>query len=134
LQPMPPVKATPLNLAPNSANINTPTPSKPGSPSTRMNPSPNLQAGTSPIVIQPENISNPHELTAFVETVLSQLESNFDELSTQVLDRMSQMSSRIDSLESSIQELLSGDIGSTPSSPTPGTPAVRPQSLRGSTQ
>ncbi|ESK95947.1 heat shock factor-binding protein 1-like [Moniliophthora roreri MCA 2997] len=66
------------------------------------------------------NISSPHELTAFVETLLEQLDAKFDDMSTQILDRMSQMSSRVDALEASIQDIINGDA---PQSPTPtGTP------------
>ncbi|KAK1231888.1 hypothetical protein PQX77_004979 [Marasmius sp. AFHP31] len=61
------------------------------------------------------NISSPHELTAFVETLLEQLDSKFDEMSNQILERMTQMSTRVDALEASIQDIISGDI---PQSPT----------------
>ncbi|KAJ7590230.1 hypothetical protein C8J56DRAFT_937148 [Mycena floridula] len=85
-----------------------------------------------PVPVKPSNlrpamsstdISSPHELTAFVETLLEQLDSKFDEMSTQILDRMSQMSSRVDALELSIQDIINGDV-SVPQSPSPmpGTP------------
>ncbi|KAF9031523.1 hypothetical protein BDZ89DRAFT_984632 [Hymenopellis radicata] len=65
-----------------------------------------------------KEISSPHELTAFVETLLEQLDSKFDEMSTQILDRMSQMSTRVDALEASIQDIINGDISPTmPTSP-----------------
>ncbi|KIK58079.1 hypothetical protein GYMLUDRAFT_45627 [Collybiopsis luxurians FD-317 M1] len=69
------------------------------------------------------NISSPHELTAFVETLLEQLDSKFDEMSTQILDRMTQMSTRVDALEAAIQDIINGDLN-IPQSPTPnpGTP------------
>ncbi|KAJ3812296.1 heat shock factor binding protein 1-domain-containing protein [Lentinula lateritia] len=69
------------------------------------------------------NISSPHELTAFVETLLEQLDTKFDEMSSQILDRMDQMSTRVDALESSIQDIINGDL-SVPQSPSPipGTP------------
>ncbi|KAF8574940.1 hypothetical protein K439DRAFT_1250991, partial [Ramaria rubella] len=72
---------------------------------------------------KPEDISSPHELTVFVETLLGQLETKFDDMSTQILDRMSQMSARVDSLESSIQDLINGDV-SVPQSPALGTPGL----------
>ncbi|KAE9401282.1 hypothetical protein BT96DRAFT_918888 [Gymnopus androsaceus JB14] len=74
----------------------------------------------------PSNISSPHELTAFVETLLEQLDTKFDEMSTQMLDRMTQMSTRVDALEASIQDIINGDL-SVPQSPTPvpGTPVIR---------
>ncbi|KAG7089861.1 hypothetical protein E1B28_011505 [Marasmius oreades] len=68
------------------------------------------------------HISSPHELTAFVETLLEQLDSKFDEMSSQILERMSQMSTRVDALESSIQDIINGDV---PASPTPGTPGIK---------
>ncbi|KAF7311995.1 hypothetical protein MIND_00211400 [Mycena indigotica] len=68
--------------------------------------------------IRPSDISSPHELTAFVETLLEQLDSKFDEMSSQILDRMNQMSSRVDALEASIQDIINGDIG-VPQSPSP---------------
>jgi len=70
-------------------------------------------------------ISSPHELTAFVETLLEQLDSKFDEMSSQILDRMEQMSTRVDALEGSIQDIINGDtIAIAPQSPdatSPGT-------------
>ncbi|KAG8979766.1 hypothetical protein FRB95_014888 [Tulasnella sp. JGI-2019a] len=66
----------------------------------------------------PEDISSPHELTMFVDTLLSQLETKFDEMSTQVLDKMTAMSTRVDSLEVAIQDLIN-DTHMTPL-PTPG--------------
>ncbi|KAF7317195.1 hypothetical protein HMN09_00454400 [Mycena chlorophos] len=68
--------------------------------------------------IGPNDISSPHELTAFVETLLEQLDSKFDEMSSQILDRMSQMSTRVDALEASISDIISGDL-SVPQSPSP---------------
>ncbi|KAF9449752.1 hypothetical protein P691DRAFT_666871 [Macrolepiota fuliginosa MF-IS2] len=71
----------------------------------------------------PSDISSPHELTAFVETLLEQLDSKFDDMSTQILDRMSQMSSRVDALEASIQDIINGDISSNASVPQSPSPA-----------
>ncbi|KAJ8072073.1 hypothetical protein PQX77_015234 [Marasmius sp. AFHP31] len=66
------------------------------------------------------HISSPHELTAFVETLLEQLDTKFDEMSSQILERMSQMSTRVDSLEASIQDIINGDVPSAP-----GTPGIK---------
>ncbi|KAF8629965.1 hypothetical protein AX17_005531 [Amanita inopinata Kibby_2008] len=74
--------------------------------------------------IAPSDISSPHELTAFVENLLEHLNSNFDEMSNQILERMSQMSSRVDALEASIQDIINGDIN-MPQSPSPVPNAVR---------
>ncbi|TFK73281.1 hypothetical protein BDN72DRAFT_791209 [Pluteus cervinus] len=68
--------------------------------------------------IVPHDISSPHELTAFVETLLTQLDAKFDTMSNQILDRMSQMSARVDALEGAIQDIINGDI-TTPQSPSP---------------
>ncbi|KAF9558834.1 hypothetical protein CPC08DRAFT_691667 [Agrocybe pediades] len=80
---------------------------------------PSTRSGT----IAPNDISSPHELTAFVETLLEQLDSKFDDMSKQILDRMNQMSTRVDALEASIQDIINGDV-SVPQSPSPGTPGV----------
>ncbi|KDQ59134.1 hypothetical protein JAAARDRAFT_33867 [Jaapia argillacea MUCL 33604] len=78
------------------------------------------------IVTNPSDISSPHELTAYVESLLEQLDSRFDDMSNQILDRMMQMSTRVDALEASIQDIINGDINSTPpplpqSPPPPGS-------------
>ncbi|EGN99182.1 hypothetical protein SERLA73DRAFT_123000 [Serpula lacrymans var. lacrymans S7.3] len=77
----------------------------------------------------PGEISSPHELTAFVETLLEQLDTKFDDMSSQILDRMNQMSARVDALEASIQDIINGDV-TTPivsqaSTPLPGPNGVR---------
>ncbi|KAJ1027588.1 hypothetical protein NDA18_003589 [Ustilago nuda] len=53
--------------------------------------------------VQPPDISSPHQLIDWVDTVLGQLESRFDDMNGQITSRMNEMSSRIDALESSIQ-------------------------------
>ncbi|KAJ7470807.1 heat shock factor binding protein 1-domain-containing protein [Mycena latifolia] len=80
-------------------------------------PTPSIKS-TSKATIGPSDISSPHELTAFVETLLEQLDTKFDEMSTQILDRMAQMSTRVDALEASIQDIINGDV-SVPQSPSP---------------
>ncbi|KAK7461839.1 hypothetical protein VKT23_008268 [Stygiomarasmius scandens] len=66
------------------------------------------------------NISSPHELTAFVENLLENLDSKFDEMSSQILERMTQMSTRVDALEAAIQDIINGDVTtSVPPSPSP---------------
>ncbi|KAF9238535.1 hypothetical protein BU15DRAFT_88373 [Melanogaster broomeanus] len=78
------------------------------------------------IVTNPGEISSPHELTAFVETLLEQLDAKFDDMSTQILDRMTQMSNRVDALENAIQDIISGDVAApSPTGFPPTTPAVR---------
>ncbi|KAF8151019.1 heat shock factor binding protein 1-domain-containing protein [Crassisporium funariophilum] len=101
------------------------TPSRASDNDKDKTPVPNKQAGPSKLgTIAPNEISSPHELTAFVETLLEQLDSKFDDMSTQILDRMTQMSSRVDALEASIQDIINGDVVSVPQSPSPGTPGV----------
>ncbi|KAM5530867.1 hypothetical protein V8D89_015452 [Ganoderma adspersum] len=64
------------------------------------------------------DISSPHELTAFVESLLEQLDQKFDDMSSQILDRMTQMSGRVDALEASIQDIISSDAPSQPQPPS----------------
>ncbi|KAF8645860.1 hypothetical protein AX16_007518 [Volvariella volvacea WC 439] len=78
------------------------------------------EAKSGPIgTIAPNDISSPHELTAFVETLLTQLDSKFDEMSDQILERMTQMSTRVDALEAAIQDIINGDV-TVPQSPGMG--------------
>ncbi|TIA84418.1 hypothetical protein E3P99_04130 [Wallemia hederae] len=65
------------------------------------------------------DISSPHELTAFVEDVLTKLDTKFDAMSSIVLEKMDEMSDRVDSLEHSIQELVNT---AGPTSPKPASP------------
>ncbi|KAH9850296.1 heat shock factor binding protein 1-domain-containing protein [Lenzites betulinus] len=74
----------------------------------------------------PPDISSPHELTAFVESLLEQLDQKFDDMSTQILDRMTQMSTRVDALEASIQDIISNDTNPAPA--LPPLPPSLPQS------
>ncbi|KAH6909229.1 hypothetical protein BKA70DRAFT_1188377 [Coprinopsis sp. MPI-PUGE-AT-0042] len=108
-------------------------------PVSNANKAPSKTTGKAGAIV-PKDISSPHELTAFVENLLEQLDSKFDEMSGQILDRSSlctsssmtstnghfevnQMSSRVDALEASIQDIINGDIPQSPS-PLPGTPAA----------
>jgi len=85
---------------------------------------PNQSSSAKLGTIAAKDISSPHELTAFVETLLEQLDSKFEDMSTQILDRMNQMSTRVDALEASIQDIINGDVVSVPQSPAPGTPGI----------
>ncbi|KAH9965245.1 heat shock factor binding protein 1-domain-containing protein [Russula dissimulans] len=71
----------------------------------------------------PADISSPHELTAFVETLLEQLDTKFDDMSSQIIERMIQMSQRVDALEASIQDIINGDTASGSSTVTPSIPS-----------
>ncbi|KAL1747759.1 heat shock factor binding protein 1-domain-containing protein [Schizophyllum fasciatum] len=74
------------------------------------------------------DISSPHELTAFVETMLEHLDTRFEEMSTEILARMEQMSSRVDALEASIYDIINSDAPSMPPSPSP-MPQLRSPSM-----
>ncbi|RIB12319.1 heat shock factor binding protein 1-domain-containing protein [Gigaspora rosea] len=52
------------------------------------------------------DIQTPQELTAFVETMLRQLQTKFDDLSTQLVNKMEDMDSRIDVLQKSLETLM----------------------------
>ncbi|KAI0059257.1 hypothetical protein BV25DRAFT_1918713 [Artomyces pyxidatus] len=85
------------------------------------------------VLTNPSDISSPHELTAFVETLLEQLDSKFDDMSSQILDRMMQMSTRVDALEASIQDIINGDAPNPSPTPTPSVPPS-PSPLTGGSQ
>ncbi|KAJ6483791.1 hypothetical protein C8R47DRAFT_560759 [Mycena vitilis] len=120
--------ALPLKVTPS-------TPAKGSENERDKTPTPSIKSATSKPSIGPGDISSPHELTAFVETLLEQLDTKFDEMSTQILDRstlsasfapcpililssVTQMSTRVDALEASIQDIINGDV-SVPQSPSP---------------
>jgi len=83
----------------------------------------------SKLKISPEDISSPLELTHYIDNILDTLESKFDDMSSQILERMGQMSTRVDKLEASIQDIINGDVtvgqNSLPQSPAPGTPGIQ---------
>ncbi|KAJ3219355.1 hypothetical protein HDU67_001574 [Dinochytrium kinnereticum] len=54
-----------------------------------------------------EDAQSTEELTAFVEQILKQMQTKFEELSSNVLGRMEEMGSRIGDLEKSVNELVS---------------------------
>ncbi|KAF9815824.1 hypothetical protein IEO21_04336 [Rhodonia placenta] len=110
--------ALPLNLNPST------TPSRPtntGSSGVSTSTAISTKAATNP-----SDISSPHELTAYVESLLEQLDTKFDDMSTQILDRMMQMSTRVDALEAAIQDIINGDGTTVPPS-VPQSPAVAPR-------
>ncbi|KAI0734175.1 heat shock factor binding protein 1-domain-containing protein [Fomitopsis betulina] len=92
-----------------------------GAPSKLPAPSGSAAAPSSAKNANPGDISSPHELTAFVESLLEQLDTKFDDMSSQILDRMMQMSTRVDALEAAIQDIINGDTV------PPGPPSM-PQS------
>ncbi|KAI9635141.1 heat shock factor binding protein 1-domain-containing protein [Dioszegia hungarica] len=69
-----------------------------------------------------KEVLNPGELCGFVDTLLSQLETRFDEMSEQVTGRMNEMSARIDNLENTIQDLMTSDIDVPPPQQDGSTP------------
>lgn len=119
----------------------------------------------------PADISSPHELTAFVrslpsfffrprhdrrtsqvETLLEQLDTKFDDMSSQIIERSAlpcsplscilydlwshymhavmQMSQRVDALEASIQDIINGDAPSSSTSSIPSSPSTTPTTLQ----
>ncbi|KAG0146316.1 hypothetical protein CROQUDRAFT_92770 [Cronartium quercuum f. sp. fusiforme G11] len=65
-------------------------------------------------------ISSPHELIGWVDSVLAKLETKFSRLEVDVLDRLDVLGKRIDSLETSMAELMDGaGAGGTSSSGPP---------------
>ncbi|XP_031563567.1 heat shock factor-binding protein 1-like [Actinia tenebrosa] len=57
----------------------------------------------SPSVKEPENI---HDLTGFVQTLLTQMQDKFQNMSDQIITRIDEMSNRIDELEKNIGDLM----------------------------
>jgi len=122
----------------------------------------------------PADISSPHELTAFVrsapsppfffrpwhdrrtfqvETLLEQLDTKFDDMSSQIIERSAlacsplscgvssaygshcmyavmQMSQRVDALEGSIQDIINGDAPSSSTPSIPSSPSTTPTTLQ----
>ncbi|KAJ1307553.1 hypothetical protein OPQ81_001650 [Rhizoctonia solani] len=105
--------ALPLNVAGSS------TPAKERSPISPPPPVADSRPSATGLTTKPEDITSPHELTVFIENLLNQVESGFDEMSNQILDRMTQMSSRVDSLELAVQDLINGDLSAPGPSLTP---------------
>ncbi|KAF7330179.1 Heat shock factor-binding protein 1 [Mycena venus] len=64
--------ALPLKVTPS-------TPAKGNENERDKTPTPSIKAASKP-TIGPSDISSPHELTAFVETLLEQLDTKFDEM------------------------------------------------------
>jgi len=63
----------------------------------------------------------------FVETLLTQLETKFDEMSSQVLDKMTTMSTRVDALEVAIQDLINDThVPATPMNLSRSDSSARP--------
>ncbi|KAG8767659.1 hypothetical protein FRC12_006121 [Ceratobasidium sp. 428] len=110
--------SAPKNLAPAPGGEN-------GSRSTT--PVPPTRSTAPLMTTKPEDITSPHELTVFIENLLNQVETGFDDMSSQILERMTQMSSRVDSLEIAVQDLINGDLSA------PG-PVLTPQPTGGSAQ
>lgn len=158
---MPPSSALPLS-----------TPSKSQAPkslaSASKDKTPMPKTATTPAVHG--EISSPHELTAFVrepfvcicqsthlflqvETLLEQLDTKFEEMSVQILDRsasehrsvdvvqcliqlfatiVGQMSSRVDALEASLQDIINGDVAAPANGQNSMPPSPLPTSGSGS--
>ncbi|KAI8980139.1 heat shock factor binding protein 1-domain-containing protein [Trametes punicea] len=108
--------ALPLNVAPGS---------RPATAQSSLSTASSTTVGAVKPTPNPPDISSPHELTAFVESLLEQLDQKFDDMSSQILDRMMQMSSRVDALEASIHDIINGDAPAPPqSSSLPQSPSI----------
>ncbi|KAI0342923.1 hypothetical protein BDW22DRAFT_1484458 [Trametopsis cervina] len=117
--PPPTTAALPLNVT------STVTPSRTASSPAPANKTPAPATNAPKVVPNASDISSPHELTAFVEALLEQLDTKFDDMSTQILDRMGQMSTRVDALEASIQDIINGDTTGPAPASMPQSPTVR---------
>ncbi|SCV74649.1 BQ2448_7678 [Microbotryum intermedium] len=74
--------------------------------------SPRLGVGTVGLALNDDEmaqVTNPQELTSYVDKLLNDLEARFDGMSADVLSRLTSLSTRVDSLESSISDLMSGN-------------------------
>ncbi|KAH9902970.1 heat shock factor binding protein 1-domain-containing protein [Cubamyces menziesii] len=109
--------ALPLNVAPGS---------RPATAQSTLSTASSTTAGAAkPAAPNPPDISSPHELTAFVESLLEQLDQKFEDMSSQILDRMTQMSSRVDALEASIHDIINSDAPAPPLPPSlPQSPSI----------
>ncbi|KAJ3292730.1 hypothetical protein HDU79_001124 [Rhizoclosmatium sp. JEL0117] len=50
--------------------------------------------------------ANSEELSAFVESLLAQMQSKFNSMSSEILGKMEEMGARIQDLETNIEELV----------------------------
>ena len=93
------------------------------------------------------------EVMLQVETLLEQLDTKFDDMSSQIIERSAchvpcsvdhrfmtaydfftravmQMSQRVDALEASIQDIINGDAPSSSTSSIPSSPSTTPTTLQ----
>ncbi|KAI0368618.1 hypothetical protein BV20DRAFT_947678 [Pilatotrama ljubarskyi] len=116
--------ALPLNVAPGS---------RPATAQSTLSTASSTTVGAPKAAPNPPDISSPHELTAFVESLLEQLDQKFDDMSSQILDRMMQMSSRVDALEASIHDIINSDTPAPPLPPSvPQSPSISQRKSTGS--
>ncbi|KAJ3555341.1 hypothetical protein NM688_g2631 [Phlebia brevispora] len=117
-------------MAANTSSVAKPLKVTPSMTPSRQSASPITPNGTpsnaNKAVPNAPDVSSPHELTAFVETLLEQLDAKFDDMSSQILERMTQMSTRVDALEAAIQDIINGEntTGQAPPS-LPQSPVQR---------
>ena len=60
------------------------------------------------------------DLTVFVQNLLNQMQTRFQQMSDSILTRIDEMGNRIDELEQSIGELMEDAAVDDQKSPTPG--------------
>ncbi|KAF9973614.1 hypothetical protein BGZ73_003136 [Actinomortierella ambigua] len=99
--PPPPPPPAPLSIATNAASTHT---SSPPSQSQSKAPTPAPPSGGDGP--SQETDFSPEELTLFVEKLLDQLNTKFDNVSHQLFGKMEEMSTRIEDLEKSISGLM----------------------------
>jgi heat shock factor-binding protein 1 len=56
------------------------------------------------------SVQNNGDLTNFVQTLLTQMQQKFDQMSKTVVDRLDDMGKRIDELEKSVGELINEPV------------------------
>lgn len=54
----------------------------------------------------PPAMGGTQELTTFVQNLLQQMQSRFEEMSNNIITRIDEMGTRVDDLEKSIEELM----------------------------
>ncbi|KAF9167816.1 hypothetical protein DFQ27_004309 [Actinomortierella ambigua] len=98
--PPPPPPPAPLSVVTNAATAHTSS-----TPSQSKAPTPAPPSGNTDGANQEADFS-PEELTLFVEKLLDQLNTKFDNVSHQLFGKMEEMSTRIEDLEKSISGLM----------------------------
>ncbi|KAJ3358115.1 hypothetical protein GGF32_000747 [Allomyces javanicus] len=88
-------------------------------------------AGSAALAGPVPDASQTPELAVFVDALLKQMQSKFEDMSGQILTKLDGMSSRLDDLEKSISDLMenaaapvNGDSTSAPPASDPAAPSA----------